>query len=484
LLTQQFSLPPITWNYMAEFLFNSPSIRVFWSAFDPLDLASDSIDPLGFTAGYIVLADQLLPGMTTITTVPRYLSMLCAALREVREAVGDGDGRSTTARRQQLIEKLKLFERAWALACAFAELNPATSGQATEGLRGIRAARKWRDHHSHNKKVTLAFDLLSNQVRYGGIGAYSTFLESLHLADMASLTLRPTGDALAQAFPSPRTYGLDVLHQSAGLSVAGLSQWGSQAHVGALSDDEAKILRQTLQGGEERELDDEIRWSMLRLIHRCDRKGDPDESQLLARCLMALNHSNPLGSASASAPLDVIRSAIRIIEPYERMYQCATFVFDQVRGRATATGRINLDSALRGHALDQARMEMRSACEQFQKELKTDETSPQSAGPRQALQKLGLVDLSRDLAAASSSTTNVARAVLQRHQQVQEGKFDGGLPKGSWIRLESPQSHLAQLTSQRFGLNGSQVRESWNSMPWHPYRTFGARRFIQLCKVM
>jgi hypothetical protein len=40
---------------VSELLFDKPDFRVFWSAYDPLDLASDSIDPLGFMAGYVAL---------------------------------------------------------------------------------------------------------------------------------------------------------------------------------------------------------------------------------------------------------------------------------------------------------------------------------------------------------------------------------------------------------------------------------------------
>ena len=61
---------------MSEVLIRTRDLNVFWSAYDPLDLASDSIDPLGFMAGYVALADRILPGFTTITTVPRYAGML------------------------------------------------------------------------------------------------------------------------------------------------------------------------------------------------------------------------------------------------------------------------------------------------------------------------------------------------------------------------------------------------------------------------
>lgn len=40
------------------------SIESSLTAFDPSDLASTSIDPLGFERGYLYLADGILPGLT------------------------------------------------------------------------------------------------------------------------------------------------------------------------------------------------------------------------------------------------------------------------------------------------------------------------------------------------------------------------------------------------------------------------------------
>lgn len=60
--------------------FPSSDVRLFWTAYDPLDLASGSIDVLGLQSVYIALANKFLPGFTTVTTSPRYVSMLCAAV--------------------------------------------------------------------------------------------------------------------------------------------------------------------------------------------------------------------------------------------------------------------------------------------------------------------------------------------------------------------------------------------------------------------
>lgn len=51
---------------------------VFLTSFDPPDLPSASLDPLGFERGYLFLADKILPGLTNVANCPRYFSVLCA----------------------------------------------------------------------------------------------------------------------------------------------------------------------------------------------------------------------------------------------------------------------------------------------------------------------------------------------------------------------------------------------------------------------
>jgi hypothetical protein len=473
----------VTVPELTELLIDRPDVHVFWSAYDPLDLASDSIDPLGFMGGYVALADRILPGFTTITTVPRYASMICLALKLAREAVGDGDGNIISVRRRLIIEKLKLFERAWGLACGLAEEDSAIGAKATDGLRGIRAVHRWRELNAKKEKVTLAFDLLSNQVRYGGIGAYSTFLESLHLADMETLTLRPMGEELADAFPSPDAYALDVLRDGAKLTVEGLRDWGRQAHTGTLSTPEAQILRRALQGGEEAEFDDDTRWTMLRLLRACESEKPKDEPQLLGLCLSSLRHStsnisDPVGRANAR-----IGNALSVIEPYERMYQCVLFVFDQIRLRGTDSGQVDLQTVMECPSLVGACTEMKRASEAFLAQLEAASGNESVLGSaRQALQKLGIVEFAQTLR-VTKEPINLGQEVLRRHLRVQEDKFDGGLPKSPWVRLEPGPGSAARLTSQRFGLTESHVTDGWRAMTRHPYRTFGAKRFIRLCRI-
>ena len=460
---------------MPEMLLEKPDFRVFWSVYDPLDLASDSIDPLGFMAGYVALADRILPGFTTITTIPRYVSMMCMALRLAGESIGLGE--NVTDRRRVVIEKLKLFERAWALACGLAEQDPGIGEKATDGVRGVRAMHRWRDLSAGKEKLTLSFDLLSNQVRYGGIGAYSTFLESLHLADMNAMSLRPLGELLADAFPSPADFGLDVMRSDAKLPRDALKDWGRETHAGTLSTPEGQILRRALQGGEEAEFDDLTRWAMLRLLRSCDPQQELEEPRLLAACLSNLKQ-NGKGDHNSIAR---IRTALRVIDPYERMYQCVLFVFDRFRVRAADSGKVKLQTVLEEQAVADAILQLRKATVSFLAEVDGTSNEECSLGnARQALLKVGIGQFAQSISDIDSPT-DIGQEILRRHLRVQEGKFDGGLQKGPWVRLEP--DCMAHLTLKRFGLQASQVKGNSRAADRHPYRTFGARRFIRLCRI-
>src|SRR5436309_13220670 len=86
-------------------------------------------DPLGALQSYGSLADLLLPGVTTITSRSRYLSMLCAALANGERHRSFPPGGSGLAQRRKAVEP---FERLWALACVAAARSG--HGGAADGL--------------------------------------------------------------------------------------------------------------------------------------------------------------------------------------------------------------------------------------------------------------------------------------------------------------------------------------------------------------
>jgi hypothetical protein len=379
------------------------------------------------------------------------------------------------------MDGITAFERAWALACGLAEEDGGIGSSATEGLRGVRSVRRWLAVQRHRTTLSTSFSLLSNQVRYGGIGAYSTFLESLHLADMTALSLRPLGEALADAFPPPAAHGLPAMRDEVRVPVDALAAWGREAHAGALSTEEGRCLRDGLRGGEEAEFDDRTRWGMLRLLRACA-DADIDESALLSACLARLHDGTD--AALVGEVGRRIRLALQAIEPYEHFYQCALFLFDRMRAAATDRGQVLVEAVATGEmALARAARDMSAAAVKLLSELDSTSDHGDLGTASRTLAAAGLVDLARTLAASAGDPLVACQEVLRRHARVQEGKFDGGLPKGPWIRLEGEARPTARLTAQRFGIQPNRAAEVWEDVVRHPYRTYGARRFIRQCRI-
>jgi hypothetical protein len=175
---------------------------------------------------------------------------------------------------------------------------------------------------------------------------------------------------------------------------------------------------------------------------------------------------------------------LQIIEPYERLYQSAMFLFDHIRHQATPTGEAALAACVRGRQAQAALSELRKAAAAFLRRVESATGEPTSLGEAQSsLIKLGLVELARTFSSATGAI-RLCEVLLQRHQRVQEGKLDGGVPKAPWVRLAPGREGVAQLTDQqRFGLGVHEVRVSWRDVPPHPYRTAGAKQFVQLCRI-
>ena len=92
-------------------------ITYFATSYDPLDLSSESIDPLGFLGTYVSLADLLLPGFTTVTSVPRYLPMLCAGIALAERLHPRDLGHEQAKSRGKRLQALQHYEKVWAIAC-------------------------------------------------------------------------------------------------------------------------------------------------------------------------------------------------------------------------------------------------------------------------------------------------------------------------------------------------------------------------------
>ena len=228
----------------------------FLTAYDPLGGSSGSIDPLGALQSYGLLADLLLPGVTTITTRSRYLSMLCAALANAESCRSFLPAASGLAQRRKAVEP---FERLWALACVAASKN----GQhgAADGLRGISYAEVYYGQIAvDGQKVTCDYRLLKYQSRTGAVGTYWTALASGQLVDPDSGVLSAEGQDLAEQFPELPLVPKDRLKladpdtaRRASLSLDEVTAWGEECHLRAAGLQERRQLGDALTANDRRD---------------------------------------------------------------------------------------------------------------------------------------------------------------------------------------------------------------------------------------
>jgi hypothetical protein len=462
-------------------MLTTPDLRLFWTAYDPLDLASGSIDVLGFQAGYLALANKLLPGFTTVTTSPRYVSMLCAAVAAAEAAVS-GSGEAGTRVREARMEAVKSYERAWALACGLTA--EATIGEkAVDGLRGVQSIRRRLSELSARDKAirTSSFNLLANQVRYGGIGAYSTLLEDCHLATLRSVTLRPLGVRLAEAFPAPNG-GLAVWEEERALPLDALREWGSRCHLGDFTREEGRGLIEALRGGEESGRADDVRWTTLRMLAAFAEDG-LREPLLFQRLLDALRGGECDRLKVPPACLSQVEAALVLIGPYERLYQGVQFLFDAVRAAATDEPEARLGAVADAPPCVAAIQGVRAAASALRAALEDAvAVHAQTAHDVHAvLAGAGVVAFAEASLGVPDGASLVAM-VLDRHRDVQHGKFDRGERKAAWVLCDTG-NVTARLTAQRHQLPQSDRYDTWSQVPWHPYRTYGAWRFVKACGI-
>ncbi len=454
-------------------------LNAFATAYDPLDLAADSIDPLGFLRAYLALADRMLPGFTTVTGTPRYLPMLCAGIHAAERLHPRDEAREPAKARGRRLEVLCNFEKVWALSCGLAL---ETRGDAAiEGLRGISYVKRFLQTNSSRSEISIErFELLQNQVRYGGIGAYGQMLEACHFVDWATLTLRPLGEALADTFVSPTGWIPERPYSR--VAKESLRDWGETVCLEKITAKEASVIRKGLKGDLEAERDDDVRWHCLCLLAKA---GAESESGSEKDCLLrfrSLVDREPVDNARKAAAVRQLRVIASLVEPLERFYQSVIFIFDEVRAVATETDVgckiVSLNASnLTVEALDVAKSSERALRKAFADAIGQD--AQVSAAVESDFCESGI----SGLASSIESCSTVAEAVvvlLKHHAAVQSGKHDRGQQKSPWLRLDH---ETVSLVSQRNELPRNRHVESWRGIARHPYRTSPAAQFIKHCRI-
>jgi len=409
--------------------------------------------------------------------------MICAGAAGAAAQVPATDDLRGAKLRQKRLVLLKAYERAWALACGLAARDPKVGQAALEGVRGVSYVKRRLDALTPTTKNirSSSFNLLSNQVRYGGIGIYSGFLESCHLLTSSDLSLRPSGERLAAAFPPPPPEIAAHVHdEEALLACAALAAWGAEAHPGALKRSEGRWLAEALAGGGESERDDEVRWSMLRLLAVPGTATPvPSESELLKSVLASLAGGQGIAKTVPKECASQIGAVLTVVEPYERLYQAVLFLFQSLQGAATDEPEISLAQLATPAVVSAVAVAAKASHALLGALDRAADTHAESAKQiREAIRGSGVIDLADQLGAAKDSEA-VLDTVFNRHDAVQGGKFDDGVRKASWLKRLP--NHRLRLAAQRYCLGKRGRPGKWSDVTWHPYRTGPALSFIRAC---
>jgi hypothetical protein len=393
----------------------------FITKYDALGESSASIDPLGALQVYGALVDLLLPGLSTITTRARYLSLVCAALQLAENARTYPIGPSGVTQRREAAEP---YERLWALGSVLA--NDSGAKGATEGLRGVtRATRALRDFQARGAALSPRYRLLKYQSRTGGIPTYWVTLISAGLIDDAGKLL-PDGRALAARFPqiplsdrAKRDLCMPSRADGVSADIESFREWSAECHLGNMKPDERRILGEALRSEGRR--------------------------SCVAAALLAMQRADEPIDSWAIAPLKRLRrhlerddDAVRLLLPAtidsiivaERFHEAAAAVFERVLFWGTVSSHqsvwLLVEEPDFREAADLARARANELVIYFNacQEGVLRATLREFVGFADALIECG-------------SARDVLNQVMHRHCRVQAGKIAGGAPKREWVAWAS-----------------------------------------------
>jgi hypothetical protein len=453
------------------------ALPVFLSAYDPAELPGGTVDPLGFTTGYLALADALLPGMTAAAGQATYLPMLCAGIW-IAESEGALSGLSAAAARKRRIDVALRFERLWALACALQtenqdsgdETGTADQGDSkTAGIRGITYVKRELERltQAGAKQTGAEFPLLAQQYRYGAFGIYGTVAEDLRLLDKSTFALTPGfGEAIGEGFLRETSGGAErkelaraSVDPKATVRLSTLRAWGTRAHAGAPLKGETRArLGEAIVGHPVRE-------RMLGLLESVagNWAGTWSDRALLQACK----------ARALEAEATQLEAALDAALAYDAFLRAFTLIFERVLWLCRTKSDAEQSAAVFGDPV------VVKACESL------PEVAASLCEKSERLFSLGNRDLvlrGNDIyqvaqyRAAGGDVPSTVRAILGRHAKIQAGKTELGRAKQAW--LEERGSEL-RLTSTRIG-NGSNDPRSPDTIRAPDWRLNAALSFLRV----
>lgn len=421
----------------------------FLTEYDPLGTSPDSIDPLGALQTYGTLADLLLPGVTTITTRSRYLSMMCAALANAEKHLPLLPGASGLAQRRKAVEP---FERLWALACVAA--REAGHDRAADGLRGISYAEKsYRQFTYSAKKVNCDFPLLKYQSRTGAVGTYWTALVGGQLVHDDSGMLAVEGLDLAQHFPELPMESRDRARfadperaHGVSLPLEKLTAWGEECHLQAATREERKQLGEALTSDDSREC---VSRALAMMQDSIPDTWETKHLEQLGRKLKEIRRAVELS-------LPVVIDAIVITE---RFHEAVLRVFETLLW----WGTLNAGKPVHDLVVDTDFRKASDRCRETAQILRQFHQHCERLDVRNGIEGLAAFCFQVD---RCRTERDLVTEIMDRHHRVQSGKQYGGMPKRDWIGWDN---NALLRPSPRFQQNNRPSLANGVSLT-HPYR--------------
>ncbi|WP_157790868.1 hypothetical protein [Bradyrhizobium elkanii] len=436
---------------------NIPRVLIpFLTAYDPSDLPGGSIDPLGFERGYLLLADKIFPGLTNAAGRPRYFSVVCAG--GLLAPAGSGNERNNVRMRAQSV---LLLERFWAAANVLASEHD--SELSASGIRGVTYARAHVEQLKDRgvRSTNADFKMLAQQERYGAIGIYANVAGYLRLLNRAAMSpTQDLGERLGEAFLQetdiPARLRGAIRDGEGAISVESLREWGHRAHIAApVGLIEGECLGEAFAR-------DPVRQRMADLLVKVPPKTNEEtELSRLGRIRKVVSQQS--GNQDLQEAIDAILA-------FEQCYQIVLLGFERVLWLCRADGTMAAETVARDPILKSCAETVANAEQQFQRALAYGTTEHF----RHELDRLRDVKEFLSSAAAAKQTKLFVEALLDRHAEVQYGKFDRGRRKLPWIDRKASRYELT--LSQVGDVSGEP--KSLDAIRPHEYRLATADRFI------
>ncbi len=457
-------------------------VTMFTTLYDPSDLPGTSVDPLGFERGYVALADVLLPGMTTITETPRYLSMIAGGITLAQAVVGDEP--HTAKSEEKVLEIIQRMERLWAVSSVlFWNTHPEATSGDWGSIRGITYAEhqlKLLLESGSTHLADLEFQFLRQQRLTGGLGTYRSLMESAGLLFSGEWRLTPDlGVPLGEMFIES-TGGSQVkkaIVYGEPVSVARLIRWGEKAHPAArMLSHEQELLREGMLQGTEGTYR-ACTFCLLRESMSVLEETGVVDAEL--KTMQEMDRIIRSGKRYRKIPDEIstaVGAALRIIPAYETVYRVLSLAFERILWLVKRTpGGLPADQIQKDRIVRRAAGEIKTSCVRLEKILSGESSLPKTT--HDSIKDA--VDAVRASALTADNTGEFVRSVIARHKDVQNGKFDKGRRKSAWVVEEGG---FYRLTFSRPGGLSREVSDAAEIGP-HPYRLYNALRFLRALNV-